>query len=504
MNDLTGQHLGARFEVTARADDLGLGPAWTARDAELGDLCVVRALRPDRDLRPLEPYRRLQGTRVLSLRAVGVEHDSAWAASDAPEGQPLARLLDAARREGRPIELAEARALGLALSSALFTAHQLGDDRIAAHGALTPWCVHVRELSARDCDLAVGDFGLLPHLLLPSATHEAARLWLPVAPELAGSERRPTPAADVFAAAMILAETLSLTPARATLFAAITGDPRTLGAAIERLRPGLHASVRDALVAALQRDPGRRPPNANRFARLLRDATWTEALPHASARPEPRDIPPPPPPEPQPAARPRVSEVWVAPAASRPRAVTAPEEDTVRSVEVAPAARALLAEPDTEIVTGQRFDADPEETLPLSRPPTTPIAPSPPSPAHEVTVGLDVQYTKFGKGGTLPALAQSDSGTVVVAPAAAAAYLHVAEQQRAQPTPDFEATAAVDAATIARASATPAAAERRRPPQQPAAPAGSAAPTAPWWVPAAILGAAVGIGALVFLALTRG
>lgn len=92
----------------------------------------------------------------------------------------------------------------------------------------------------------------------------------------------------------------------------------------------------------------------------------------------------------------------------------------------------------------------------------------------------------------------------MVAPAAAAAYLHVAEQQRAQPTPDFEATAAVDAATIARASATPAAAERRRPPQQPAAPAGSAAPTAPWWVPAAILGAAVGIGALVFLALTRG
>lgn len=141
MNDLTGQHLGARFEVTARADDLGLGPAWTARDAEFGDLCVVRALRPDRDLRPLEPYRRLQGTRVLSLRAVGVEHDSAWAASDAPEGQPLARLLDAARREGRPIDLAEARALGLALSSALFTAHQLGDDRIAAHGALTPWCV---------------------------------------------------------------------------------------------------------------------------------------------------------------------------------------------------------------------------------------------------------------------------------------------------------------------------------------------------------------------------
>lgn len=547
MDDLAGLRLGDRFEVLGRADDAGLGVVWHARDAARDEPCVVRALPSGVDPRALEAFVRLQGTRILSLRAAGQLGALAWAAADAPEAPSLAQRLAAARRNQLPFELAEVRALGLALTGALFTAHQSHDGAAGLHGAVTPWSVFVRELSRATCDIAVGDFGVFitatPRLDDPSAAP-----WLPVAPELDGTSRRATPAADVFAAAMILAEALFPGAARTHLFPAARG-PQAIVDALTKLRPGLHPSVRDALASALQRDPSKRPPNANRFARLLRDATWTESTPEDSPSPARAEAPPAPAPDVRPAERPRI-EVWVAPArASAPASATPPapassvpqetprarvltqshehgfgpatpatvephtlaarrpatpprDEDTVRSD--AAHAAVFLAEPDTELATAPGFEAHAEEmTAPLTRAPTSPIAPAPATAASEVTVALDVQYGKFGKSAAPPPHAVGDSGTVLVAPAAAAAYLHVAEQQRIAPPPDFQETAAVDAATIARASAgaegvVPTGARQTKAPAPP--------PEAglPPWAPAAIVALALVIGVAVFVALARG
>ncbi len=443
---------------------------------------------------------------------------------------------------------------------------------LATHGSLTPLSVFVRSLTPRECELAVGDFGLLPLLFEPSWSPPKVGdvAWFPIAPETDGASKRVTPATDVFATAMIVAEMISVVPARAAIWAAIVHDPRTLPAVIERLRPGLHASVREALVSALLPDPARRPRDADRLARALRDATWEESIivtperpsvaptPLASATQAQLSTP----------NRARISEAWSAPVAPpvaprenvpaapvtpRIRAMTEPiersfgapgpthaephtlttgtivplsadnGENTIQEAPSVAIAR-LFAEPDTElVVVPSTPPADGERTQPLpsgfaiqERTESLPEVPMPPvavargTAADERTIGIEVSHATFGNGAPIPLYAQGDSGTMVALPEAAAAWIHVAEQRRTNPVPDFQETAplganAIKAALAASKPATVApkvalrASQSR--PQPPPAPTERPMPT---WVPWAVLGAAALLAAVVFFALTRG
>lgn len=573
MELTAGRVLAERFALEAPAEHVGLGEGWNARDVVDNDRCVIKPLRRGADLRALDPYRRLRGTRIVALRAAGLDGDLPWAAYDVAEGQPLSACLEAARAAGRRFELTEVRSLALALCGSVGTAHRVSEAAMATHGALTPVSVHVRSLTARECELAVGDFGLLPMLFQPSWSPPKVGeiAWFPIAPESDGTSKRVTPATDVFATALIVAEMLAVAPARAALWAAISQDERALPAVIERLRPGLHASVREVLVGALRLDPARRPRDADRLARALRDASWEESAVVPQERPSAapaRPVSPSPAQAPTP-TRARIAEAWSAPAvtpsvavrenglavpvAQRSRAVTAPiergfgprelphaephtlvtkpvvpsgvadGEDTIQSVPPV-ALAALFAEPDTVLVPppqaphadGERTQPLPpefatqEQTQPLSQVPLVPVAPAPSTAADEQTIGLDVLHSNFGNGAPIPVYAQGDAGTMVVLPAAAAAWIHVAEQQRTNPVPDFQETAPIGANAIQKAIAAsnPVARPSKEPTRTQSTPSQvSSSQTErpmPAWIPWAVLGSAVVLAVVVFFVLTRG
>lgn len=511
MEFAPGQRFGERFVLEAPAEHCGLGLTWKARDTEAGDLCLVKRVRPDADLRELDLLRKLQGTRVVAVRAVGGDATGRWVATDLPGGESLARVIERPRAEKRERALPEARTVALNLCAAIATAHRIHEPALSVHGGLTPASVYVRALAGDERHVTVGDFGLLRHLVDASwsAPSVSGQVWFPVAPELAANARRATPATDVFAIALATVEMLAPAPARDALWAAVERDARALAAAVERTRPGLHPSVCEALAAALHPDASKRPRDADKLARALRDATWSESPPVAPARPERREERWPATPTEAPApAQARIVEV---------RSIPSPgyEHTAAEARPSPPAPERRSPRRTVELENGFGDAAGPsrrvEETIKAGTPsappavsaavffaePDTVIDPAPRTEAgaRDVTVALDAEHLAFGEGG---APSPEDSGTMMAAPNVAAYF-----QPRSPPA--HAETQALAREDLDRMRAASADASRASVPRRDAA---TERPTtdraARPWLPWAVMIAAVVIAGLVFYGLARG
>ncbi|MFO0608814.1 MAG: hypothetical protein U0324_36945 [Polyangiales bacterium] len=362
MEITAGQRVGGRFVVGERADGYGLGDTFRARDDEARDACLVKRLAVKVDARELDPRRMRQGPSLARVRAAGEEAGAGWIAFDTPEGECLARRIERLRQASESCDLAEARLLALGLCGALAPAHR----GAAAHCALTPASVFLRTWNRRECDLTLTDFGWAPWLVTPtwSPPRVAGGVWFPSAPELASSPRGATPAADVFAVALILAELLARTPSRDAFWNATAGGKGALQAALDKARPGLHASLRDALVVSLDAIPAKRPKDADRLAKMFRDATWTESEPVPVAPPRRDDSPASaPPPDPS-NARARVVEARSL-AVSQP----APPPPTAVSFEPPPPPSPAETLIDEGPPAAPEEAFSPSDTLPLDEPP---------------------------------------------------------------------------------------------------------------------------------------
>lgn len=533
MEFASGQRFGERFVLEAPAEHCGLGLVWKARDTETGDICLVKRVRPDCDLRELDLLRKLQGTRVVSVRATGGDATTLWVATDLPVGESLARNIERTRGEKRERTLPEARTIALGLCAAVATAHRIHEPALTVHGGLTPASVYVRALPGDERHVSVGDFGLLRHLVDASwsAPSVSGELWFPVAPELGANNKRATPATDVFAIALTVVETLAHAPARNALWMTLERDARALASAVERARPGLHPSVRDALAAALHPDPSKRPKDAEKLARMLRDATWSESPPVVPARPERREErAPAPPSEPPAPARARIVEVRSLPspgyehttAEARPTPPAPERRPPRRTVELesgfgdaagpsrrveetikagtpsAPPAvshAVFFAEPDTEIDPSPRVDRDAqsaEATVPLANANVRPT-----SGAHDVTVALDAEHVTFGKS---HAPSPEDSGTMLAAPNVAAHFQAAAAQRTPSPTTHTETQALASTELDRMRAASRASTPRRGEATERAVVERAASRT---WIPWAVMVAAVVIAGLVFYGLVR-
>jgi tRNA A-37 threonylcarbamoyl transferase component Bud32 len=289
--------LAGRYRFDERIAVGGMGEVWRAEDTVLGRVVAVKCLKPeyvdDADFR--ERFRAearhaagLSHPGIASVFDYGeqVEPDrSAWLVMELVDGESLAAVL---HRVGRmppqqALDVVGQAALGLE------AAHEAG----VVHRDVKPGNLLVRP----DGVVKITDFGIawaadaVP--LTRTGTVVGTAYYL--SPEQA-SGAPVTPASDVYSLGVVAYECL----AGARPFPG-TNPIAVANAHLQQSPPPLPddvpAPVRDLVMSALEKDPGRRPAHAGDFGRAalaLRDALIDEAdpttsvsvHPPAAARPE--------------------------------------------------------------------------------------------------------------------------------------------------------------------------------------------------------------------------
>jgi serine/threonine-protein kinase len=270
---------GAGFGRWRLVREIGRGAAgavYVAHDEELDRPVALKILHPHTRSRALPQARAWLEARL----AAAIRHPGVVAIYDLDEERQLVAMelcaggSLATRLRTGPLPPAAALARAAELFSTLAAVHARG----VVHGDVKPANLLFRD-AGDDADLVLGDFGLAQ--LGDEADEPSARGTLAyMAPE----QRRGTlsPAADVYAAGVILVEllagTTALAPWLADRAALLRGDARWSGT----LPPAVTAALGDkrsgelrALIAALLADGAPARPTASAAAGTLRAALFT-------------------------------------------------------------------------------------------------------------------------------------------------------------------------------------------------------------------------------------
>lgn len=244
-----------RFLIERRIGSGGFGVVYEAWDGRLERTVAVKAIESrgeagKRVLREAQAAARLNHPGIVTLYELGEEDGNALLVTELVEGRTLARL----SREGAlsDREIAE---IGADLCEALDHAHSRG----VVHRDIKPQNVVVApegEFRAKLMDFGVARLSESTALTAPG---DVVGTLAYMSPEQAEGEAA-GPAADVYSLALTLYECWGgenpnrrATPAATAR--AIGGRPRPL----RRLRPDLPRELSDAIDAALQSRPSRRP-----------------------------------------------------------------------------------------------------------------------------------------------------------------------------------------------------------------------------------------------------
>ena len=257
-----GVVVGERFTLLERRE---ANPAWIrylARDGETDARVTLRALRPGAVLGtssfqefdgPLQAVQRVVDPAVERVLAAGggEEGDPPFLAAEWVEGPTLEGLLDRLRRERQPLPAAAALRVARSLATGLTAIH----GARVPHGALRPAAV---ALDPRG-HARLAELGLALALPVPGIDEGVDRVLGPEryrAPERrAGGD--PTPAADVYAAGVLLTELFSGRIAE-------DGDPPEAPDATE-----LPDGLAPVLARCLAHDPADRYPDGAALAEAL-------------------------------------------------------------------------------------------------------------------------------------------------------------------------------------------------------------------------------------------
>ena len=263
-----GARIADRYVVRGALGRGGMGAVFEAVDERSGRFVAIKVLRPDlaADSVARERFRRealaaaqVRHPSIVEILESGICDDRAFLVMERLEGETLRGLL---RRE-RTVPLARAIELLDPVLSALSAAHARG----VVHRDVKPDNIFV--LSRRPGDQAPAAVKILDFGIAKFAEQGFARLTTSqtafgtaayIAPEQARMSRDAGPAADQYAAAVVLFEALTgeLPHTAASypdmVLAKVTQSPRSLA----ELRPGLPVAVCDAVMRALDVVPERR------------------------------------------------------------------------------------------------------------------------------------------------------------------------------------------------------------------------------------------------------
>jgi serine/threonine protein kinase len=265
----TGDQLGP-YRLLAVLGEGRMGVVYRARRGTDGEIVALKVLRDELVQDELYRHRFRREARIAS--ALAHEH----VVSVVDFGEASGRLYIAARyvrgftlseqiaSEGA-LSLPKALRLAGDLTSALEALHLRG----LVHRDVKPGNVMIDERGAA----ALTDFGLARGVAETVMTKTGAVVGTLdyLAPEVIRGEQA-SPASDIYALGCLLYECLAGAPPYAgkeyveTLLAHVRDEPRDLG----DVRDDLPAGVSWAILRALAKDPGQRPPTATAYARLVR------------------------------------------------------------------------------------------------------------------------------------------------------------------------------------------------------------------------------------------
>ncbi|MER6537310.1 serine/threonine-protein kinase [Streptomyces sp. 900105755] len=306
--------IAGRYRLQARLGRGGMGVVWRAADHLLGRQVAVKELtvddslpdddarlRRDRTLREAQAVAQLHHPHIIVVHDVVEDGGRPYIVMELIEGGSLA---DRISRSG-PVDVSEAARIGIALLSALRTAHGAG----VLHRDIKPANVLVEAATGR---VVLTDFGIAQVAGATTLTETGSFVG---SPEYTAPERmsggRSGPAADLWSLGALLCAALSgESPFRRDSLGGI------LHAVVsDEIRPPAQAEPLLPVVRGLlERDPERRLGSAEAEL-MLRGFLETGAVTGAggaarsagvaSYTPTQRDVPRPPPPEP--AVPPRTS-----------------------------------------------------------------------------------------------------------------------------------------------------------------------------------------------------
>ncbi|MGW2957192.1 serine/threonine-protein kinase [Streptomyces sp. NPDC001220] len=307
--------IAGRYRLETRLGRGGMGVVWRATDQLLGRQVAVKELtvddslpdddarlRRDRTLREAQAVAQLHHPHIIVVHDVVEEGERPYIVMELIVGGSLA---DRISRNG-PVDVGEAARIGIALLSALRTAHTAG----VLHRDIKPANVLVESATGR---VVLTDFGIAQVAGATTLTETGSFVGSPeyTAPErMSGS--RSGPASDLWSLGALLCTALSgESPFRRDSLGGI------LHAVVsDEIRPPAQAEPLLPVVRGLlERDPERRL-GAAEAERMLRGflETGAVAVPSAAERagvsaytPTQRDVPWPPAPEPAPGGSPRYS-----------------------------------------------------------------------------------------------------------------------------------------------------------------------------------------------------
>lgn len=244
-----------RFLVERRIGSGGFGVVYEAWDGRLERTVAVKAIETGgeagrRVMREAQAAARLNHPGIVTLYELGEEDGNALLVSELVEGETLAALSAAGSLSDR--EIGE---LGADLCEALDHAHSRG----VVHRDVKPQNVLVRDGEEPRAKLM--DFGVarLADASALTATGDVVGTLAYMAPEQAEG-RAAGPEADVYSLALVLYECWSgENPNRRTTPAATARAIGSRARPLRRLRPDLPRELTEAVDAALERRPSRRP-----------------------------------------------------------------------------------------------------------------------------------------------------------------------------------------------------------------------------------------------------
>ena len=209
MTDVrAGDLLNDRYEIIAPIGSGAFANTWRARDNRLGRIVAVKILRPDlaidpafaaRFLREAQTAAVVTSDNTVQMFDVGIDGDRHWIAMEFVDGESLR---DRLRREGGPLQVADARSIMLQILRGLDAIHLGG----IIHRDLKPENV----LIGSDGVVRIADFGiaLMQDQVGLTSTGTTFGSAAYMAPEQ-GLGQRVTPATDLYAAGVVLFEMLT-------------------------------------------------------------------------------------------------------------------------------------------------------------------------------------------------------------------------------------------------------------------------------------------------------
>ncbi|MEZ4390378.1 MAG: hypothetical protein R3A48_04720 [Polyangiales bacterium] len=204
----TGARIAGRYELVAPISDAGITEAWSARDAHGGEfrVSVLGPTTPALDsLLPgtQERVRALSNPGIVTPLELSSAEGVCFVASEPFDGRPLANWLEGHRQADTRPGFGVVQRLFDRLAAALISAHTAG----VVHGALSPRCVLLKRVGQGQHHLRVCDLSLGPFTVQSASTPS----WFEYqAPEQKGPRAEDPASVDVFAAAVILVEMLTL------------------------------------------------------------------------------------------------------------------------------------------------------------------------------------------------------------------------------------------------------------------------------------------------------